>query len=319
MTITTEKLNEIYENPEQCSYSEIQEMAAMLANREAQPVQGLELAGWQFKSVNGDWLGILDELGKNQAVHEGCEVREVYTMTDSPNDRDEVREAHAEWSRSTFGNVGPIGPLKHLSKEALEAAAKPDDLSEWADMQFLLWDAQRRAGITDEQITQAMIEKLKVNMARQWPEPKDGEPRLHITAPPAPAVPPEATPENIENLLADITLFFTAGSLSHGGSVMFAEVWNACRAAMLAAVPEYDILEDYRAEMLKRVTFGGDGKSSCNANSPEIPEGWKLVPVEPTKEMINAALAAGCASIRSAYREMLAAAPESGNDHDTRR
>ncbi|MEL5371947.1 hypothetical protein PTR52_23030, partial [Serratia nevei] len=115
------------------------------------------------------------------------------------------------------------------------------------------------------------------------------------------------------------TLFFTAGSLSHGGSVMFAEVWNACRAAMLAAVPEYDILEDYRAEMLKRVTFGGDGKSSCNANSPEIPEGWKLVPVEPTKEMINAALAAGCASIRSAYREMLAAAPESGNDHDTRR
>ncbi|WET99424.1 dATP/dGTP pyrophosphohydrolase domain-containing protein, partial [Klebsiella pneumoniae] len=27
---------------------------------------------------------------------------------------------------------------------------------EWADMQFLLWDAQRRAGITDEQITQAM-------------------------------------------------------------------------------------------------------------------------------------------------------------------
>ncbi|WP_420209624.1 dATP/dGTP pyrophosphohydrolase domain-containing protein [Escherichia coli] len=26
----------------------------------------------------------------------------------------------------------------------LEAAAEPDDLSEWADMQFLLWDAQRR-------------------------------------------------------------------------------------------------------------------------------------------------------------------------------
>ncbi|MCZ5936316.1 DUF550 domain-containing protein, partial [Escherichia coli] len=26
-----------------------------------------------------------------------------------------------------------MGPLKHLSKEALEAAAEPDDLSEWAD------------------------------------------------------------------------------------------------------------------------------------------------------------------------------------------
>jgi hypothetical protein len=49
-------------------------------------------------------------------------------------------------------------------------------------MQFLLWDAQRRAGITDEQVTQAMIEKLAVNKAREWPEPKDGEPRLHVKA-----------------------------------------------------------------------------------------------------------------------------------------
>ncbi|MDV1857863.1 DUF550 domain-containing protein [Citrobacter freundii] len=94
--------------------------------------------------------------------------------------RNLIRKRHAEWSDSTFGNVGPIGPLKHLSKEALEAAAEPDDLSEWADMQFLLWDAQRRAGISDGEITAAMEEKLKVNMARQWPEPKDGEPRLHI-------------------------------------------------------------------------------------------------------------------------------------------
>ncbi|HDP5008435.1 TPA: DUF550 domain-containing protein [Escherichia coli] len=94
--------------------------------------------------------------------------------------RELVRREHAVWSQATFGDVGPVGPLKHLSKEALEAAAEPDDLSEWADMQFLLWDAQRRAGFTDEQITLAMIEKLAVNKTRQWPEPKDGEPRLHI-------------------------------------------------------------------------------------------------------------------------------------------
>ena len=94
--------------------------------------------------------------------------------------REQVRREHAEWSDKTFGDVGPVGPLKHLSKEALEAAAEPDDLSEWADMQFLLWDAQRRAGISDEQITQAMIKKLAINKVRQWPEPKDGEPRLHI-------------------------------------------------------------------------------------------------------------------------------------------
>ncbi|EKG8104684.1 DUF550 domain-containing protein [Escherichia coli] len=94
--------------------------------------------------------------------------------------RNLIRQRHSERSQATFGDVGPVGPLKHLSKEALEAAAEPDDLSEWADMQFLLWDAQRRAGISDGEITAAMEEKLKVNMARQWPEPKDGEPRLHI-------------------------------------------------------------------------------------------------------------------------------------------
>ncbi|HBX6902588.1 TPA: DUF550 domain-containing protein [Klebsiella pneumoniae] len=104
----------------------------------------------------------------------------LYRHAPPAPERDQVRREHAEWSQATFGNVGPVGPLKHLSKEALEAAAEPGDLSEWADMQFLLWDAQRRAGITDEQITQAMIDKLAVNKQRKWPEPKDGEPRLHI-------------------------------------------------------------------------------------------------------------------------------------------
>ncbi|HHL8693693.1 TPA: DUF550 domain-containing protein [Escherichia coli] len=94
--------------------------------------------------------------------------------------REQARREHATWSQATFGDVGPVGPLKHLSKEALEAAAEPSDLTEWADMQFLLWDAQRRAGISDEQITLAMVEKLAVNKQREWPEPKDGEPRLHI-------------------------------------------------------------------------------------------------------------------------------------------
>ncbi|EON5844496.1 dATP/dGTP pyrophosphohydrolase domain-containing protein [Escherichia coli] len=107
-------------------------------------------------------------------------------------EREQIRHEHAKWSDSTFGCVGPIGPLKHLSKEALEAAAEPDDLSEWADMQFLLWDAQRRAGISDAEITAAMEDKLKINMERQWPEPKDGEPRLHIKEPGNSPVTPDA-------------------------------------------------------------------------------------------------------------------------------
>ena len=110
----------------------------------------------------------------------GYAMADAVKVIDRVIARELVRREHAEWSDVTFGDVGPVGPLKHLSKEALEAAAEPGDLSEWADMQFLLWDAQRHAGITDEQITLAMVEKLAVNKQREWPEPKDGEPRLHI-------------------------------------------------------------------------------------------------------------------------------------------
>ncbi len=48
-------------------------------------------------------------------------------------------------------------------------------------------------------------------------------------------------------------------------------------------------------------------------NSPVIPDGYVMVPKEPTAEMINAALASGSLSIRTAYRVMLALAPEGGN------
>lgn len=126
----------------------------------------------------------LQEIAEDGFLKHG-ESKELARMALAAMDRDKVRQEHAEWSQATFGNVGPVGPLKHLSKEALEAAEQPGDLSEWADMQFLLWDAQRRAGITDEQITHAMIDKLAVNKQRKWPEPKDGEPRLHIKSQPA--------------------------------------------------------------------------------------------------------------------------------------
>lgn len=91
-----------------------------------------------------------------------------------------VRQAHAEWSDRQFGNVGPVGPLKHLAKEANEAAEAPDDISEFADIIMLVWDATRRAGITDEQLAVAVAEKLERNKRRQWGAVKDGEPCYHL-------------------------------------------------------------------------------------------------------------------------------------------
>ncbi|EPE0293317.1 dATP/dGTP pyrophosphohydrolase domain-containing protein [Escherichia coli] len=137
--------------------------------------------------------------------------RRAYEIALASLKREQIRHEHAKWSDSTFGCVGPIGPLKHLSKEALEAAAEPDDLSEWGDMQFLLWDAQRRAGISDAEITAAMEDKLKINMERQWPEPKDGEPRLHIKEPGNSPVTPdgwiscsERMPKKNQNVLISV-------------------------------------------------------------------------------------------------------------------
>ena len=142
---------------------------------------------WHYREK---WHVTNDEERARDLAWDGVKIEPLYRHAQPAPERDQVRIAHAEWSQATFGNVGPVGPLKHLSKEALEAAEQPGDLSEWADMQFLLWDAQRRAAITDEQITQAMIEKLAVNKQRSWPEPKDGEPRLHIKAQPAPELKP---------------------------------------------------------------------------------------------------------------------------------
>ncbi len=166
------------------------------------------------------------------------------------SEREQVRREHAEWSDKTFGDIGPVGPLKHLSKEALEAAADPSDPLEWADMQFLLWDAQRRMGISDEFITRAMIEKLEINKTRQWPEPKDGEPRLHIKEQPVPVVPDEMATSDDMNLYQK----------------SFAQGYNACRTAMLNG----DIFRENSISS----TNNFREIAETSTNSPVIPGGW---------------------------------------------
>lgn len=219
----------------------------------------LQLAELALAAINSDPVAYawVSRSGKKHLTR--CEpeqwrdaviVTPLYSHAQPAPERDQVRSEHAEWSQATFGNVGPVGPLKHLSKEALEAAAEPDDLSEWADMQFLMWDAQRRAGISDAEITAAMEEKLKVNMARQWPEPEDGEPRMHIK--------------------------------ESGNSPMW---------------------------------IGVDWAKGCEpGNSPAIPNGYMMVPKEPTKEMIDAGwlyfIGTKNPSSKGAYKAMLAAAPQ---------
>lgn len=188
-TITRERLQELAEgqsgfNLRTATHEESQELARIaLAAMDSEPVAWT----WHYRE---QWHVTNDERRAEFVAKDGdVAVLPLYRHAQPAPDRDQVRREHAEWSQATFGNVGPVGPLKHLRREVLETIAKPHDLIEWADMQFLLWDAQRRAGITDEQITQAMIDKLAVNKQREWPEPKDGEPRLHIKEQPSPVAP----------------------------------------------------------------------------------------------------------------------------------
>ena len=76
------------------------------------------------------------------------------------------------WSEDTFGltkDRNPIGPLKHLIKEAQETIAEPDNLEEYADMLFLLYESVRCAGFDYHELMCAARDKLKKNKKRLWP------------------------------------------------------------------------------------------------------------------------------------------------------
>jgi len=103
----------------------------------------------------------------------------------APHDLKAFWDAQAAWSQAVFGSDavrGPIGPLKHLAKEAVEAQANPADLMEYVDCLFLTFDATRRAGLTYEQLLAGAWEKLEVNKARTWATPTTDGAVEHVRA-----------------------------------------------------------------------------------------------------------------------------------------
>ena len=81
----------------------------------------------------------------------------------------------SEWSQQTFGadsDRGPIGPLKHLEKEAREAyeAAPENRALEIVDCLFLSFDAARRHGLTLGGLIELCFTKLAINRSREWPK-----------------------------------------------------------------------------------------------------------------------------------------------------
>ena len=110
-----------------------------------------------------------------------------------------LAEDQQSWSSQTFGGKdvrGPVGTLKHLAKEAVEAqaawvrlkemaadapladrvAAVEDVQEEMGDILILLLDAGWRAGLTPLDIIRAAGAKMSKNKARLWPQLADQNP-----------------------------------------------------------------------------------------------------------------------------------------------
>lgn len=97
------------------------------------------------------------------------------------------------------------------------------------------------------------------------------------TAPPAPVAMKDHQIRDLVNELRDIAVEY------YGTQQLRERIAKTVRAAMLQ---------------------GADG------NSPVIPDGWVLVPKEPTPDMLNASWVSHGIYHASAYRTMLAAAPQ---------
>lgn len=107
----------------------------------------------------------------------------------------------AEWSQATFGTDkerGPIGPLKHLELEAIEARQEAENFRDWggdpgrlreiarnfiiemADCLLLLLDASRRGGFTVIQLMEAAQAKMRINKHRTFIKPTTDVPSHHV-------------------------------------------------------------------------------------------------------------------------------------------
>lgn len=170
--------------------------------------------------------------------------------------------------------------------------------------------------ITREEV-KAFIEQIESDLSNGW-EAQIFELKLARIALAALEVEPEpVVPESISVRQA-ISALESADCVTTIGQA-YKMGWNVCRAAMLQSKyrdlsqPVDPQISEYEKIMLQA------------GNSPVVPDGYALVPVEPTDEMIVAAMDSDDVSYnesddtvfyvhhREIYKAMLAAAPKPEN------
>ncbi|ESK04042.1 hypothetical protein [Escherichia coli] len=113
-------------------------------------------------------------------------------------------------------------------------------------------------------------------------------------APPVPVVPEEKPMPNPLKMYA----------VDAVAAIAEVRGWNACRAAMLQG-------GNHTEQHLEMVDHSDDANKMVAGNSPVIPNGWKLVPIDPTKDMLRAgqSVVGFWLNTVHCYSKMLAAAP----------
>lgn len=107
----------------------------------------------------------------------GTEIRYEDAESTKGNHVQAVFNEHISWADAQFGNDRPQQALEHLKRECSEAQDNLGDVSEFADMQMLLWHSFHCAhpDKTLQNLTDAVYDKLQINKGRKWGLPdKDG-------------------------------------------------------------------------------------------------------------------------------------------------
>ncbi|WP_103930394.1 DUF551 domain-containing protein [Escherichia coli] len=156
-------------------------------------------------------------------------------------------DAMAKEVNKLLGRIAPPAPVFNGEYGDAYQGAR-EDLSIW----------KRRALEADEHVRR--LEQINDHMVKEAQgESRMGEP---VIREPAPVVPEEATPENVEMLSGYVSTY----KLTDSERDIAAEIWNACRAAMLQA-------GNFR-ENKGSSTNNFREISETSTNYPVTPDGW---------------------------------------------
>lgn len=178
--------------------------------------------------------------------------------------------------------------ITEASPEVVRELARIALASQGAKKIILYRERNPYNGLTTgwEELTEQEYEIVKDNAS------KYAEFRTVYTAPPAPVVPNESAVELLASDLMKRIDKITGERHSEATlSSLRVSIVEACRAAMLQ---------------------GAEPVTTANklGSSPEIPDGYVLVPKEPTEEMLRASYHEASVYSAKAYRAMLAASPQ---------